>query len=99
MKVINLPGITQPDHSIDQQPQPEIVEWLESLLADAKQGKIHAIAIAMVRDGGVHRHGWQFGDLDRGHTHAMVAVVNYLHHEIVRVALDRNSKSYEDGAS
>lgn len=71
-KVKSFPGVPLPDRPRDSQPVPEVVAFIEGLLARAKAGDIQAIAVAYAAPGEVTGDGWSVG---KGYSHQIMAAI------------------------
>ena len=52
--------------NLEHEPDPDVVEKMEELLADAREGKIRGIAYVLVRTNGIVTNGWVHGE-GKGH--------------------------------
>ena len=59
------------------EPNPDMVETLEGLLADAKSGVLRGIAYATVREGDITGTGWDGSD---GSKHWLSSAIMMMHH-------------------
>jgi hypothetical protein len=59
--LLAMPGVSRPDQPAGAQPVPEVVEFIEEILADAKCGGIQSIAVAYVRPGNITGYGFAVG--------------------------------------
>jgi hypothetical protein len=57
-EVKSFPGVSRPDQELCAQPQPEVIAYLEDLLAKAQAGTIQALAFSYVRLNGRPSYGW-----------------------------------------
>jgi hypothetical protein len=55
------PGVSMPETPRHEQPVEQVVSVLEELLAEAREGKIRAIACAVVKAGEATTHVWANG--------------------------------------
>lgn len=60
MSVINIPNIAT-DRPINAQPQADLVEALEKLLAASKEGRVQAVAFAIVESDRTTATAWKGG--------------------------------------
>lgn len=67
------------------EPNPDIVETLEQLLADAKSGDLRAIAYATCRIGNVTGTGWEGSD---GTRNPIAAAIMILGHRYAEALMD-----------
>jgi hypothetical protein len=63
-------GTVSPELGRDEQPVAGVIAELEQLLADAKSGKIRAIAFALVFTGNFTSYGWARGHGQTAHAQA-----------------------------
>jgi hypothetical protein len=77
MTVVLLPGKGPIEPAAEIGPAAEVVELLERLLGEAKEGKIRAIATGIVREKGVVANAYAYGK-DEGTCNHMVAAIAYL---------------------
>lgn len=61
MTVVALPGVSDHEKPANGQPQPDLVEALERLLAAAKTGEIQAVAFAIIDDDRGVSTAWKGG--------------------------------------
>ena len=59
-KVVSLGGASIPEAN---EPEPAVVQYLETLLAEARAGRIRAVATCEVTSSGSVCHGWALGPL------------------------------------
>jgi hypothetical protein len=72
-EIKQYPGVAAPDKPRTEQPVEQVIEVLEELLADAREGRIRAIAYAAVSPGEHTSFGWARG---KGQTaHEMMAAI------------------------
>ena len=69
-----------------EQPSREVIEFLESVLADAKRGKIRAIAVAYIGPGRITSDGYA-SDGDTGHD--LFAAIGDLFYTAARARWER----------
>lgn len=94
-KVSTFPGVTLPGSPLGEQPSREVIEFLEEILADAKRGKIRAIAVAYVGPGRVTSDGYA-SDGDSGHD--LFAAINDLAFTAARARWERGTarRAFDD---
>lgn len=80
--IVNLPGSGPIAAAPDAAAVPSVVDRLEQLLADAKAGRMRALAYAFVDRRGNAFTAWISGEGEPT-GHALIAAVSYLHHEIL----------------
>ncbi len=73
-----FPGIADSKKAPDEQPDATIVAFCEDLVTRAKEGRIRAIAVAMVQPGRVTADGWQRGEYGADCAHELMAAITYL---------------------
>jgi hypothetical protein len=78
-----LPGIEDPNKTLDEQPNAYVVAQFEQVLRWAKAGKVTTIGIAMVTNDNKVRQGFA-GDA----RNLLLAGVNILEHRIIKDRLD-----------
>lgn len=72
-----MPGIVDPTLMRDEQPVQCVIDELESLLANAKSGRLQAFAIAVVYSGSMVSYCW--ANSDGQLQHEMTAAIGDLH--------------------
>lgn len=92
-KVKLFPGTSDHAVALDQQPQADVIAFIEDLLARAKRGEIQAIAIAVVDPGKHTGDGWRCAV--SASMHDLMASVTYLQN---RMAARTNARDQADPA-
>lgn len=93
-KVSAFPGVTLPDAPLTEQPCQEVIEFLEGVLADARRGKIQAIAVAYTGPRNITSDGYAAGR-DAGHN--LFAAIADLFYTAARVRWERGTPCSDSG--
>ena len=83
-KVLTFPGVADPAKPLGAQPQPDVVELVEALFAEAMIGRVQSIAVVSLLDDGVVSTHYRFAETSpEGSAHMFVGALETLKHRLL----------------
>lgn len=86
MTILAMPGVSRPDQPANAQPVPEVVAFIEGVLARAQNGEITSIAVAYVTHDNITGDGFAAG---RSDSHGLFAAIADLFYSAGRCRWER----------
>lgn len=80
--VVLLPGVSKPSAGAHEQPVESVVEILSSILAEAQQGRVRAVAVAFVDEVGTPSMALSF-NAPEGRRNDLVSAVAIMQHDLM----------------
>lgn len=89
-----FPGVPEPERPLADQPDKDVVELCEGLLADAQSGRLRAVAVAYVKTGEATGTAWALAQFQ---THVVASAVAQLNYRYFAEAYEASRRRTETG--